>query len=139
MKGALIIFAATYISVFTLGLQSLNVNQGHYLAAAITSFFIGTGNILLYKYMPDPSGFQLVGYYAGGIVGITSSIWFHKRFKAWWPGWRALRDRIRRVLIEVARGRELQRLLLQEFERLNRTTVQKPQRSTPPASPTDIH
>lgn len=85
MKGALIIFAATYISVFTLGLQSLNVNQGHYLAAAVTSFFISTGHILLYKHMPDPSALELVGYYTGAIAGITSSIWFHKRFKVWWP------------------------------------------------------
>lgn len=85
MKGALIIFAATYISVFTLGLQSLNVNQGHYLAAAVTSFFISTGHILLYKHMPDPSSLELVGYYTGAIAGITSSIWFHKRFKVWWP------------------------------------------------------
>jgi hypothetical protein len=83
MSAALLIFAATYISVFTLGLQSLNVNQGHYVAAAVTSFFIGTGHMLLYRYMPTASLPDLAGYYVGGITGITSSIWFHKRAKAW--------------------------------------------------------
>jgi hypothetical protein len=34
VKYALLVFAGTWLSVFTLGLQSLNVNQGHYLAAA---------------------------------------------------------------------------------------------------------
>ena len=51
--NALILFFSTFVLVFALGLQSLNVNQGHYLAAAVTSFFIGTGNILLYRYMPS--------------------------------------------------------------------------------------
>ncbi len=87
MKSALLIFAATYVSVFTLGLQSLNVNQGHYLAAAVTSFFIGTGHILLYRLMPQAHWVEYVGYYAGGIAGITASIWFHKRAKAWLSAW----------------------------------------------------
>lgn len=84
VTDALLVFAATYVSVFTLGLQSLNVNQGHYVAAAVTSFFIGSGHILLYKYMPDSGALQLAGYYLGGILGITSSIWFHKRVRSWW-------------------------------------------------------
>lgn len=83
MSQAFLIFGATFLSVFTLGLQSLNVNQGHYVAAAVTSFFIGTGHILLYKYMPGADLAELLGYWAGGIAGITSSIWFHKRAKAW--------------------------------------------------------
>jgi hypothetical protein len=48
----MLVYLATFVSVFTLGLQSLNVNQGHYLAAAVTSFFIGSGHIFLYRYMP---------------------------------------------------------------------------------------
>ncbi len=102
MKGALLIFAATYVSVFTLGLQSLNVNQGHYLAAAVTSFFIGTGHILLYRHMPSAHPGELVGYYLGGIAGICSSIWFHKRAKAW-LALRVARWRARRA---IGRGDE---------------------------------
>jgi hypothetical protein len=89
MTTALCVFAATYICVFTLGLQSLNVNQGHYVAAAVTSFFIGTGNIYLYKYMPGADALDLSAYYAGGIAGITSSIWFHRRARAWLAAMRA--------------------------------------------------
>jgi hypothetical protein len=84
VSSALLVFGATFLSVFTLGLQSLNVNQGHYLAAGVTSFFISTGHIFLYKYMPQPDGMQLAGYYTGGMVGITASIWFHKVARTWW-------------------------------------------------------
>jgi hypothetical protein len=83
MIHALLIFAATYIAVFTLGLQSLNVNQGHYFAAAVTSLGIGAGHVLLYRYMPSASVLELTGYFAGGVAGITSSMWFHRRAKAW--------------------------------------------------------
>ena len=87
----LAIFGATFLSVFTLGLQSLNVNQGHYLAAAVTSFFIGVGHFALYKWMPQASISQFAAYSIGGITGITSSMWFHRRFKAWWNAWRVRR------------------------------------------------
>jgi len=96
VKYTLLIFAATWISVFTLGLQSLNVNQGHYLAAAVTSFFIGTGHILLYKFMPGADLVELAAYYLGGITGITASIWFHKRAKVWLAAWRARRGATQR-------------------------------------------
>lgn len=81
---ALLVFGSTFLAVFTLGLQSLNVNQGQYLAAAATSLAISSGHILLYRYMPDSGLPELVGYYAGGVAGITSSIWFHRRVRAWW-------------------------------------------------------
>ena len=35
------LFASTFALVFFLGLQSLNVNNGHYRAAFFTSFGIG--------------------------------------------------------------------------------------------------
>lgn len=79
-------FASTYITVFALGLQSLNVNQRHYWAAAATSAFISTGNIALYRYMPTAGMAEFIGYYLGGMTGITSSIWFHDVVRAWWKG-----------------------------------------------------
>ena len=53
MTDALLIYGSTFMAVFFLGLQSLNVNQGQYVAAAVTSFFISTGHIFLYRLMPD--------------------------------------------------------------------------------------
>jgi hypothetical protein len=93
----LAIFASTFLSVFALGLQSLNVNQGHYLAAALTSVLISTGHVALYKYMPEAQLEQLAAYYTGAIAGILSSMWFHRRFKDWWTRWRGAR-RLRKAL-----------------------------------------
>lgn len=81
---ALLCFAATFVSVFALGLQSLNVNQGHYWAAAGTSLLIGAGHIGLYRYMPSANGLELAGYLVGGVTGITASMWFHRSVRAWW-------------------------------------------------------
>jgi len=75
----LALFLSTFIAVFSLGLQSLNVNQGHYWAAAGTSLLISSGHILLYRYMPEAAAGQVLAYYAGGISGITSSMWVHAR------------------------------------------------------------
>lgn len=84
MTTPLLCFAATFVSVFALGLQSQNVNQGHYWAAAWTSLLIGAGHIGLYKYMPNANVPELAGYLLGGVTGITTSMWFHRSVKAWW-------------------------------------------------------
>lgn len=75
----LLLFGSTFIAVFSLGLQSLNVNQNHYLAAALTSIAISSGHILLYRYMPQAVAGEIAAYYLGGILGITSSMWVHAR------------------------------------------------------------
>ena len=75
----ILLFGSTFIAVFSLGLQSLNVNQGHYLAAAGTSVLISSGHILLYRYMPEARAADVLAYYAGGVLGITSSMWVHSR------------------------------------------------------------
>jgi hypothetical protein len=80
---ALLCFASTFVAVFALGLQSLNVNQGHYLAAGITSLGISLGHIGLYKYMPDANLAAIAGYLAGGVLGIVTSMWFHRVAKDW--------------------------------------------------------
>jgi uncharacterized BrkB/YihY/UPF0761 family membrane protein len=76
---ALALFASTFIAVFALGFQSQNVNQGHYLAAALTSLAISTGHIALYRFMPEADPLQLAAYYAGGALGIVASMWVHRR------------------------------------------------------------
>jgi ethanolamine transporter EutH len=83
MTQVLIVFAATFISVFTLGLQSLNVNGRYYIAAACTSLFIGGGHLFLYHFMPSAAAPEILSYLVGGVTGITSSIWCHDRAKVW--------------------------------------------------------
>lgn len=76
---ALSLFVATFASVFALGFQSQNVNQGHYISAGITSLFIGGGHIFLYKLMPNSGPLEWAAYFAGGVIGITSSMYVHRR------------------------------------------------------------
>jgi len=71
------LFASTYALVFALGLQSLNVNGGHYAAAFFTSFCIGASNPVLFKLAPDAGGIQIVAYLAGGPLGIVSAMRAH--------------------------------------------------------------
>ncbi|MCX7144495.1 MAG: hypothetical protein NT123_26400 [Proteobacteria bacterium] len=75
----LALFASTFIVVFALGLQSLNVNGGHYVAAFITSFVIGGSQLALYKLVPDANLLQIVAYMTGGPFGIVASMWAHRR------------------------------------------------------------
>jgi hypothetical protein len=76
---ALILFISTYALVFALGLQSLNVNGGHYKAAFFTSFIIGGSQMILLKLGPDADTLQIAAYLAGGPFGIITSMWLHKR------------------------------------------------------------
>ena len=75
----LLLFASTFITVFALGFQSLNVNQGQYWSAFLTSFFIGGSSLVLYKMLPDASIPQSAAYLLGGATGIVSSMWVHRR------------------------------------------------------------
>lgn len=75
----LLIFISTFITVFALGFQSLNVNGGHYRAAFLNSFLIGAGNLAILKIVPDANAIQMLAYLAGGPLGIIASMWAHKR------------------------------------------------------------
>lgn len=76
--NALYLFGATFSLVLFLGLQSLNVNGGHKLLAAVTSFGIGTANITILKIMPGPTnGVEMAAYLIGGPLGILSSMAIH--------------------------------------------------------------
>lgn len=77
---ALALFASCFALVFFLGLQSLNVNGGHYKAAFFTSFGIGVGNLILFKLAPDANGIEIAAFLAGGPFGIISSMAFHRRY-----------------------------------------------------------
>lgn len=77
---ALALFASTFILVMALGLQSLNVNRGHYVMAFLTSLFIGGSQWILYKVVPgETTGPDLVAYLFGGPFGIVTAMWLHPR------------------------------------------------------------
>ncbi len=75
----LTLFARTFILVFALGLQSINVNNGHYILAALTSFVIGAGQMVLYKLAPNAEWTDIAAYLVGGPFGITASMWAHPK------------------------------------------------------------
>lgn len=75
----LALFTSTFVLVFALGLQSLNVNNGHYRAAAFTSFAIGSMQMILFKLAPDASWSEIAAFLSGGPFGITTSMWAHPR------------------------------------------------------------
>lgn len=75
----LTLFASTFMLVFALGAQSLNVNNGHYIAAAFTSFVIGSGQMILFKLAPNASWTEITSFLLGGPFGITASMWAHPR------------------------------------------------------------
>lgn len=79
----LTLFTSTYILVFALGLQSLNVNSGHYILAALTSFVIGSGQMVLYKLAPHASWSEIAAYLCGGPFGIISSMRVHPHLVRW--------------------------------------------------------
>lgn len=74
------IFISTFILVFALGFQSLNVNNGHYKAAFLTSFAIGSANLVLFKTVPQADAMQVFAYLSGGPFGIVASMWAHQRW-----------------------------------------------------------
>jgi len=74
-----ILFASVFISVFALGFQSQNVNQGHYKSAFLTSFAIGAGHLALYRLMPGASLSEIAAFLAGGPFGIVGSMYVHRR------------------------------------------------------------
>lgn len=74
---ALYLFGSTFVLVFALGFQSLNVNGGHYWLAFFTSFAIGGANLVLYKLAPNANTLEMAGFLLGGPFGIVASMWAH--------------------------------------------------------------
>lgn len=79
MVSEALLFASTFALVFLLGLQFLNVNGGHYVAAFMTSFGISLSQLILYKLMPDASLSEIVAYMSGAPFGIVLSMYVHRR------------------------------------------------------------
>ena len=77
MVHAFCLFASTFILVFALGIQSLNVVNGHKGAAIVTSFFISTGQLVLYKLAPSADWVEIIAFLSGGPWGIYAAMEFH--------------------------------------------------------------
>lgn len=97
MLDALIILASSFFSVFALGFQSLNVNQGRYVWASLTSIVICTGSIFILRGIPTANVLPLVAYYVGCNLGILTGMWSHPRLQAWTTTLRE-RRRLRRAI-----------------------------------------
>lgn len=75
------LFISTFSLVFLLGLQSLNVQGGHYYAAFCTSLGIGICNMVMYKMAPSATPFQVGVVIVAGPLGIISSMYFHRNIR----------------------------------------------------------
>lgn len=73
------LFASAFCTVFLLGFQQKNVLGGHYLAAVITSFGIGTAQIFLWRLVPGASPSEIGATLMGGPVGIVLAMYLHPR------------------------------------------------------------
>jgi hypothetical protein len=73
--NALALFASTFVLVFALSLQTLNVVGRHYIASFLTSLLIGAGNLVLFKLAPDASSLEIGAYLLGGAFGVVALIW----------------------------------------------------------------
>lgn len=84
MITAALLFFSTFLLVFALGLQSLNVNRGHYRAAFFTSFGISAANLMLFKLAPNATAVEMFAFIVGGPFGIVASMWVHPRMVNFW-------------------------------------------------------
>lgn len=75
----LLLFSSTFVLVFALGLQSLNVNGGHYVAACVTSLVIGSANLVVLRIAPTATWTEIAAYLLGGPLGIMASMAMHGR------------------------------------------------------------
>jgi hypothetical protein len=80
----LALFISTFVVVFALGLQSLNVNNGHRLLAFTTSIVIGSSQLVLFKLAPHADLSETIAFLSGGPFGIVASMevhpWFARKF-----------------------------------------------------------
>jgi len=75
---ALSIFGATFVLVLALGLQSLNVNRGHYAAAFLTSLAISSAQLAILKIVPAAEApVDYLAFMSGGPLGIVCAMYLH--------------------------------------------------------------
>jgi hypothetical protein len=81
--SALALTAATAGLVFGRAVQQLNVQGGHYIAAAVTPYVIAAGEVAVIGIVAsDPSLAAVIACGTGGAIGATTAMWSHKRLRA---------------------------------------------------------
>jgi hypothetical protein len=87
---AFYVFAAQYVYILLLGLQSLNVNNGQYLMAAVTSTLLGLFGFYLTSVIGDARDMEFTtlwwGFVLSGPAGITSAMKLHPYLKRLFGG-----------------------------------------------------
>lgn len=78
----LILFASSFVNVFALGLQNLNVTRGHYWLAFFTSFPIGVSFLIGVTALPGATWTEYAAFLLGGAIGIVFAMWIHPRMVA---------------------------------------------------------
>lgn len=77
-----LVFISQFILILLMGLQSLNIRDGRYIPAAITSFLIGVfGYYITAQIAIVQDMFTTVWwfYVIAGPLGIVTSIWLHPK------------------------------------------------------------
>ncbi len=84
MSYIISISLASFFTVFLLGFQSLNVNQGYRVLACVTSLGISASNYVLFKLLPNQElqPFEFFCYSLSGSLGILASMELHKLMKS---------------------------------------------------------
>lgn len=81
MIDALLIFAAQYVYILLLGLQSLNVRDRHYVGAAVTSGLLGVLGFFVTSIVGAAKGMEFSmlwwGFVASGPAGIVTAMLIH--------------------------------------------------------------
>lgn len=86
-----LLFAVTFVLVFLLGIQQLNVQFGQKLQAWLTSLAIAWLQLLLLKLMPQPTtAAENLGYLLGGPFGILAAMRWHPLLTDWFERGRRL-------------------------------------------------
>lgn len=76
--NALLLFIITFVLVFLLGIQQLNVQLGQRTQAFVTSLAIAWLQLWLLKIMPQPTSWlDNAGYLMGGPFGILAAMRWH--------------------------------------------------------------
>lgn len=82
MTSTLTLFASTFALVFCLGMQSLLVNNKHYIGAFFNSLCIGTCQlILIVKISAGATPAEVAAFLSGGPFGIVTAMFVFNKFK----------------------------------------------------------
>lgn len=77
--NTLLLFASSFVVVFSIGLQTLMVTRFRYGGAFITSLVISIAQMALFKLGPAATGIEIAGMVFGGPIGIVSAMFVFSR------------------------------------------------------------